>query len=193
MFQYVIRRSLTAKAFTELLQLLSIHIPPKAKVASSVYMVKKLFLKLFPCAQGNQHRYCSHCHQLLSSEQPCSNQLCVDKPVESFISVPIAPQLKAKLEGKQCKCNSALWLFMQLMLTIHFNDCHADPQIWQALKDRLSEVRDADTIKDVYDGSMYKINVNSNSFQSRKNCQGCQIQMEWRCLGPHKSHYGQYS
>ncbi len=100
-FQFAIRHSLTGKAFSELLQLLAVHLPPGAKHASSVYAVKQFFLKLFPSAKAQQSRYCGHCHRILrESDDVCSNQYCTNKPVEKFLTIPIAPQLKTKLEGE---------------------------------------------------------------------------------------------
>lgn len=46
LFQYGLRHSLTTKAFTELLQLLTVHLPRGAKVPKSVHHLKRFFWRL---------------------------------------------------------------------------------------------------------------------------------------------------
>ena len=58
-FQYAVRHSLTAKAFTELLQLLSVHLPRGARLPKTVHSLKRFFVDAFPEAQAVQHFYCS--------------------------------------------------------------------------------------------------------------------------------------
>ena len=100
-FQFALRHSLTSKAFSELLQLLGAHLPLGAKQASSVYSVKKYFLKLFPSAKAQEKRYCGNCHRLLQeSDEVCTNQYCSNASVEKFMASPVGPQLKAKMEGR---------------------------------------------------------------------------------------------
>ncbi len=55
-FQFSVRHCLTS---TELLNLLRVHVPTSAKVAKSLYRLKKYFLQLFPHAKCTTHRYCS--------------------------------------------------------------------------------------------------------------------------------------
>ena len=47
-FQYAVCHTLTIKAFTELLQLISVHMPQGASVPKSVHCLKQFFLKAFP-------------------------------------------------------------------------------------------------------------------------------------------------
>ena len=51
LFQYAIKNSLTLKAFTELLQLVSAFLPSSAQIPSSVHHLKQVFIRLFPHAQ----------------------------------------------------------------------------------------------------------------------------------------------
>ncbi len=46
-FKYAIRHGLTTKAFTELLQLLSVHVPQGASLPKSVYLLKCFFVRSF--------------------------------------------------------------------------------------------------------------------------------------------------
>ena len=54
-FQYAVRHSLTKKALTELLQLLSVHLPSKASIPTSVHMLKNDFIEDFPEATAEEH------------------------------------------------------------------------------------------------------------------------------------------
>ena len=51
LLQYAIRHSLTNKTFTELLQLMSVHLPPGSKVSKSVHHLKNFFLEAYPEAE----------------------------------------------------------------------------------------------------------------------------------------------
>ena len=67
-FQFAIRHSLTGKAFTELLQLLSVHLPKGAAVPKSVHTFKRFFVDAFPQSQAIQHVYCSCCQRPLTGK-----------------------------------------------------------------------------------------------------------------------------
>lgn len=96
-FQYAIRHSLTKKAFTELLQLLSVHLPPGAK---SVHSLKQVFVEAFPEAKAEQHLYCSCCQRLIPLGAPsCVGDGCSGSPPAVFITLPVGPQLKRMMEG----------------------------------------------------------------------------------------------
>ena len=73
LFQYAVRHSITAKAFTELLQLVSVHLPSEAQIPKSVHQLKRFILKLFPKAVAARHFYCDCCQgTLLSKDARCS-------------------------------------------------------------------------------------------------------------------------
>lgn len=81
-FQFVINHSLSGKAFTELLQLLSIHLPRDAKLPSSAQKLKSFFADLFPDVTPVTYGYCSQCLALLPS--PLSTCLrCVMTPKQN--------------------------------------------------------------------------------------------------------------
>ena len=67
LFQYAVRHSLTSKAFSELLQIISVHVPSPSKVPKSVHRLKNFFLKLFPQAKCKVHPYCSACFSLVAT------------------------------------------------------------------------------------------------------------------------------
>ena len=99
-FQYAIRHGLTAKAFTELLQLLSVHLPQKASIPKTVHSFKRFFIDAFPEAQAVQHFYCSCCQRPLSSPTAsCFGSGCSGGNNSMYITIPVAPQLKRMMEG----------------------------------------------------------------------------------------------
>ena len=63
-FQYSLRHSLTKKVFTEFLQLLSVHLPPKSCMPTSVHKLKQVIIEEFPEVTVEEHHYCTFCHFL---------------------------------------------------------------------------------------------------------------------------------
>ena len=98
-FQFSIRHSLTAKAFSELLQLLSVHLPSSSMAPKSIYRLKSFFIDLFPHASPTVYPYCATCLSLLDEEGFCSTEGCQGGAREEFISIALAPQLRRILEG----------------------------------------------------------------------------------------------
>lgn len=98
-FQFSIRHSLTAKAFSELLQLLSVHLPSSSMAPKSIYRLKSFFIDLFPHASPTVYPYCATCLSLLGEEEFCSTEGCQGGAREEFISIALAPQLRRILEG----------------------------------------------------------------------------------------------
>lgn len=96
LFQYSLRHSLTKKAFSELIQLVSVHLPCSSKSAESLYKLKGLFMKSYEDIKQVPCQYCSKCHRLLESAlcpSGCSSGM------EEFLHIPLQPQLKRKIEG----------------------------------------------------------------------------------------------
>ena len=99
-FQYSIRHGLSAKALTELLQLLSLHSPEGASLPKSVYKLKNVFTQAFPESRAVHQWYCSICQRsLASSDSICSGNGCTGGPPATFITLPIGPQMKRIMEG----------------------------------------------------------------------------------------------
>ena len=99
LFQFSVRHSLSAKAFGELLQVVSAHLPPTAKFPKSVYTLKWFFRSLFPDLSTRAHSYCSCCLKLLEEGTQCENHNCASAKVETFITMALEPQLKKRIEG----------------------------------------------------------------------------------------------
>lgn len=100
-FQYTIRHSPTKQAFSELLNLVSARLPRSAKLSPSVFKLKKYFTELLPHVESITHKYCCTCHCLVQSTSAalvCENG-CSPAKFNEFLEVPVAPQLKHKLEG----------------------------------------------------------------------------------------------
>ena len=104
-FQYALCHSLTKRAFTELLQLLSVHLPPGARVPKSVHYLKQVLVEAFPEARAEQHAYCSCCQRLIpSGAHSCEGGVCSGGRLAVFITLPIGPQLKRMMEGIYIIC-----------------------------------------------------------------------------------------
>ena len=95
LFQYSMRHSLTKKALEELLQLISVLVPPGSPVPKSASALTQYFVQTFPDLRPSMQQYCSNCHKLLSPREVCE----CSSGVSQFINIPLAPQLKARLEG----------------------------------------------------------------------------------------------
>ena len=98
-FQFSIKHSLTSEAFSELLQLLTAHLPSSSMAPKSIYRLKSFFVDLFPHASPTIHPYCAVCLSLLSEEGFCSTEGCQAGEKEEFISIALAPQLRRIFEG----------------------------------------------------------------------------------------------
>lgn len=100
LFQYAIRHGLSTKAFSELIQLVRVLLPKEAKLPTTVHKLKNFLSDLFPDMQADINAYCSFCHRLLPSPLAmCS--LCPESRTERFVTIPLQPQFKRMLEGKQ--------------------------------------------------------------------------------------------
>ena len=100
LFHYVTKHSLTHKAFTELLQLVSAFLPPSVKIPGSVHRLKHLFSNLFPHSQPTVHYYCDVCLASTSQGSVCSTVGCYGRHQGTFLTMPIGPQIKRMMEGK---------------------------------------------------------------------------------------------
>lgn len=96
-FQYSVKHSLTGKALEEMLHLMATFLPSDSNLPKSVRQLKKFFLDIYSDQHPVMQNYCSSCHQLLEKEESC---VC-EAGSSQFVTVPIGPQLKARLEGTQ--------------------------------------------------------------------------------------------
>ena len=107
-FQYAVRHSLTTKAFTELLQLLSLHTPLGAGLPKSVYKLKCFFIQAFPEANCIAHPYCSYYHRPLPLlDAGCAGNGCGGGRPTEFVTIP---QIKRMMEGMCSKATVTSWL-----------------------------------------------------------------------------------
>ena len=95
-FQYAVRHSLTTKAFTELLMLLSVHAPQGAHVPKSVHKLKSFFVQAFPEAK-------MHSTPILLLLPKCTGNGCGGGPPLDFITIPLGPHIKRMMED-MCVC-----------------------------------------------------------------------------------------
>ena len=98
-FQFVSKHRLTTKAFSELLQLLTVHLPSSSMAPKSIYRLKSFFVDLFPHSSPTVYSYCAVCLSILDEEGFCSTEGCQGGDKEEFISIAFAPQLRRILEG----------------------------------------------------------------------------------------------
>ncbi len=96
-FQFALKHSLTKKTFEELLSLLAAHLPHGGVVRTSIYKLKKLFMDIFSDTTASTHYYCMGCGGLRESS---TDTACCEAEFGDFTYLPIASQLKRKLEGK---------------------------------------------------------------------------------------------
>ena len=97
LFKYALRHGLTAKAIDELLYLMSVLLPKDAEIPQSVRQLKNYFVLIHSEQKPEMQDYCSNCLRLLEGGEKCD---CEDKQCQ-FVTVPLGPQIKARLESKQ--------------------------------------------------------------------------------------------
>ncbi|SMN12434.1 hypothetical protein SPBRAN_884 [uncultured Candidatus Thioglobus sp.] len=98
LFQFSVKHSLTAKALEELLHLMAVFLPSDAALPKSVRQLKAFFLKTHSDASPVIQKYCPTCHVTMKeTEKSCCR---CQTTYSEFVTVPIGPQLKARLESK---------------------------------------------------------------------------------------------
>ena len=96
LMQFSLRHSLTKQAFSDLLNVIGLHLPTNPTM--SAYRLKKFFLTLYHDISFTKHHCCSSCDTILNTTGACSMPGCKGSAIE-FLSISIAAQLKRKLEG----------------------------------------------------------------------------------------------
>ena len=91
------RHSLTYKAFEELIELLSVHLPLSTHTPT-VHKLKNFFGTHISNFESETYRYCYEYHRLLQDSEPQCPNIC-SGIVSQFLHIAIAPQLKKRLEG----------------------------------------------------------------------------------------------
>ena len=99
LYEYALRHKLTKEAFSELLQLVSVHLPSSANSAKSVYLLQKYFEKHFNDTTGECYYYCIKCHRQVEGASNDCPSGCTHAGLNKFLYIPVEPQLKRRLEG----------------------------------------------------------------------------------------------
>ena len=97
---YVTKHSLTHRAFTELVQIVSAFLPPLVRIPGSVHDLKQLFSNVFPHSQPIIHCYCDVCLASMSQGSVCTTVGCYGRRQGTFLTMLIGPQIKKMMEGK---------------------------------------------------------------------------------------------
>ena len=97
LMQYSLRHSLSKAAFSELLKVVSVHLPHSSLCCESLYVLQSKFQSIFADLKPKTYEYCSTCHAPASPEKAiCS---CSSRCSGQFIYIPVAPQLRRRIEG----------------------------------------------------------------------------------------------
>lgn len=96
LLKYALKHSLTTVAFKELLHLLSVFLPKNANIPKNAKQLKKYFMEIHSEQKPSMQDYCSHCLGLMEAGKSCH---CGAKKSQ-FVTVPLGPQIKARLESK---------------------------------------------------------------------------------------------
>ncbi len=96
LFQYSVKHSLNSQALSDLLHLMNYFLPASSKFPKTVYKLKKFFTTNFSEKLPSMQAFCGTCHRLLKEDEGCA---CGGR-TSQFVTVPIGPQLKARLESK---------------------------------------------------------------------------------------------
>ena len=100
LYQFFLRHSLSKKAFSELITLISVHLPETTSqnAARSLYQLRQFFVTQFSDLIASPERYCSKCHFLYENDADDCPHGC-GQPFQRFWVVSIAAQIKRMLEG----------------------------------------------------------------------------------------------
>lgn len=98
LFKFNQKHSLTQIAFQELLYLLKALLPADAALPTSVKDLKASLVEEHGSERPTLQEYCSVCLSL-GSACSCAGE---GKRIKQFVTVPLGPQIKARLEGIKC-------------------------------------------------------------------------------------------
>ena len=98
-YEFALRHRLTKQAFSELIGLVSAHLPSSESPALSVHMLQQFFVRHFDELAPISYHYCSACHRLLEPPNvvDCPNGCAA--ATSQFLHIPLSLQLKRRLEG----------------------------------------------------------------------------------------------
>lgn len=98
---FVMKHSLSRDAFSDLLNLISSHLPEPSKFTTSVYKVKETLKKGTGFKEPVIHYYCGGCQEYLHEDKTCEKVICKrnDSKVEEFYDLQILDQLNSLFKG----------------------------------------------------------------------------------------------
>ena len=96
LYDFALRHCLTKQAFTDLIKLVSVHLPAQqSQGATSFHNIQSFFQKNFNKQATEVHSYCSLCHSLTGD----SVSHCEGAVLKQFLYVPVDDQLRRMIEG----------------------------------------------------------------------------------------------
>ena len=105
---FVQKHSLSKEAFTDLLRLISTHLPSNTKYSKSVYKVKDFLKNHVQLKEATEHKYCDHCCQILPPNvDSCPSAKCLQSrkaKVLEFHDLHLDQQLRDLFQGTYTKC-----------------------------------------------------------------------------------------
>lgn len=100
LLQFSIRHRLSKAALSELLQLVTAHLPSSAQNQRSLYKLKQIFTSTYFRDVTPLTQYlCTCCGKLLQSSTRCHREACEGASTKEFVYVPLDSQIKHKMEG----------------------------------------------------------------------------------------------
>ncbi len=91
------KHGLTKSGFDDLLELMKDAVPDSTCL-SNYYSLKQFINQTYGAMDVVKQQYCGDCYKLLNSRIDPTQSSCCSGVVESFVTVPIAPQLKRMLD-----------------------------------------------------------------------------------------------
>ena len=135
------------KAFVELIDLIILHLTQDIQMSRSMKTIRKHIDKMFEDVAVQKHHYCGWCTKLLGDDDTCSNLACAGHSMQSFLQIPLVPQLQRRLQGKQHHYfinNYYIVFILKNTLPVFI-----DPKLWSAIQQRHTS--NGDGIKEIYD------------------------------------------
>lgn len=144
LFQYSVRHSLTSKALQELLDMMSVFVP-QASLPKSVRQLKKFFVSAYSEQCPRMQKYCNLCQDLIGCDDEDEKCAC-DAGHSEFITIPVGPQIKTRLESELCTPRGSIIYI--------YNLCNSVPEVLKAVK--TPRCPSLFPIRDIHDGRKYR-------------------------------------
>lgn len=147
-FTYTIRHNLTGCAFSDLLSLISLHLPPNSHHKKTIHT----FMKFFSDSKAPliKHYYCSACMKSLDTKDslcPCTNDININ--LDNF-------------HGNDSTKNRRpeILYFIEIPIFCQMQELLLQPEFVEALSHPYRRIKEQDNyIEDIYDGILHKQHV----------------------------------